>query len=81
MFKAKICRMGSKAEIIDLDNIPPTYQVVGYTEDMTPYRSKGGLCQRKELDNQPIIEGFLGPMWDGDMLRYETQELYNALSN
>lgn len=79
----------------------------GYTPDMTYKRSAGGLCQRMELDKQPKVDGYLGPMWDGyryilyngmmvyefekvdrDMiaekvaiLRYETQAVYNELSN
>ncbi len=35
---------------------------------------------RKELWNRPIIDGYVGPMWDGDKLRYETQEVYNMMS-
>lgn len=37
-------------------------------------------CPRPELWNRPKISGYVGPMWDGDKLRYETQEVYNALS-
>ena len=29
---------------------------------------------RAELQRQPIIEGFNGPMWDGDAVRYEEWE-------
>lgn len=36
--------------------------------------------QRAELQGQPIISGLLGPMWDGDAIRYENQEAYNRLS-
>ena len=36
---------------------------------------------RKELDNQPLVDGYLSPMWDGGMLRYETQEVYDMLSD
>lgn len=52
-----------------------------FTKDMTEYRNNGGLCHREELDDQPLLENYLGPMWDGDCLRYETQEAYNILSN
>jgi hypothetical protein len=51
-----------------------------FTDDLTKIRKLGGMCHRKELDNQPIIEGYLSPMWDGDKLRYETQEVYNRMS-
>ena len=33
------------------------------------------------LEDQPLIEGYLSPMLDGEMLRYETQEDYDRLTN
>ena len=36
--------------------------------------------RRPELRTAPKVDGFLGPMWDGDAIRYECQESYNALS-
>ena len=33
------------------------------------------------LEDQPIIEGYLSPSQDGNYLRYETQEVYDALSH
>ena len=40
---------------------------------------RGG--RRKTLNNQPKFSGLLGPMYDGSKkVRYETQEVYNALS-
>ena len=38
----------------------------GHTPDMTYKRVRGVLCQRQELDNQPKVAGYLGPMWDGE---------------
>lgn len=35
------------------------------TQDMSEYRAKGRTVQRAELDNQPIVDGYIGPMWDG----------------
>ena len=32
-----------------------------------------------DLEDQPLIDGYLGPMWDGGYLRYETQEVYDSL--
>jgi hypothetical protein len=55
-------------------------EATGLTDDLTEVRENGGLCHRKELDNQPIIKGYIGPMWDGGRLRYETQEVYDMLS-
>ena len=56
------------------------------TIDFHEERERGLLVHRKELDNQPMVEGYLGPMFDkidyGKIyLRYETQEVYNMLSN
>ena len=55
-------------------------KVLRYTDDLSLQRGRGELVHRKELDNQPIFEGYLSPMWDGDRLRYETQEVYNMMS-
>lgn len=38
----------------------------GHTTDMSRERLAGMLVRRKELDNQPKVDGFLGPMWDGE---------------
>lgn len=79
----------------------------GLTADNTLKRAMGCLCPRKELDNQPKVDGYYGPMWDGircvmndgsvkydfqvldktqvvysfGVLRYETEEIYEAMSN
>lgn len=58
---------------------------IGKTEDMEEYRKKGATTHRKELDNQPIVEEYLGPMFNGISygtihLRYETQEVYDIVS-
>lgn len=49
--------------------------------DWSEVRSVGGCVPCKELDNQPLVDDYLGPMWDGDKLRYETQEVYDCLSH
>lgn len=51
-----------------------------FNKDMSVYRKQGACCQRAELYNQPLVEGYLSPMWDGDKLRYETYEVYDMLS-
>ena len=43
-------------------------------------RDNGTMVQRIELHNQPKFAGLCGPMWDGDKVRYETWEVYDALS-
>lgn len=61
----------------DVKEVLNILECVGYTEDLTEVRKMGDLVHREELDNQPIFKGYLGPMWDGDGLRYETQEVYD----
>ena len=52
----------------------------GHTEDLSEVRARGGLVHRAELDNQPEVKGYCGPMWDGGCLRYETWDVYDMLS-
>lgn len=51
------------------------------TEDLSELRARGVCVHRAELDNQPMVDGYLSPMWDGDGIRYETQEVYDMLSH
>lgn len=39
-----------------------------YSEDLSLLRKAGRLVHGPELDNQPLVDGYLGPMRDG--LRY-----------
>ena len=41
----------------------------GDTGYMGRERAMGALVRREELDGQPTVKGYVGPMWDG--LRYE----------
>lgn len=50
------------------------------TEDLSELRARGVCVHRAELDNQPKVDGYLSPMWDGDGIRYETQEVYDMMS-
>lgn len=36
--------------------------------------------QRRELNGQPCFATLLGPMWDGDAVRYESAKVYEELS-
>ena len=58
------------------DNVFPAMDVRGF--EFSGINQRPGM--RKELDGAPIFVGLLGPMWDGDAVRYETQEVYNILS-
>ena len=49
------------------------------TEALTAIRNAGGCVHRHELDNQPMVDGYLSPMWDNGVLRYETQEVYDMM--
>lgn len=64
--------------------------IAGYSEDLSAIRAAGALCKRAELDNQPLIKGYLGPMYNGTkeldgvtytVIRYETAEVYKMMSN
>lgn len=50
------------------------------TENYSVKRMQGYCVPREELDSQPMVDGYLSPMWDGDHLRYETPEVYDMLS-
>ena len=52
----------------------------GKSEDYTELRNAGRCVPRAELDNQPVLPDYCGPMWDGDGLRYDTWEVYEQLS-
>lgn len=41
----------------------------GDTGSRARERAQGARVRREELDHQPTVKGYLGPMWDG--LRYE----------
>lgn len=62
---------------MDVETAKKAFRIKGYSKDWTKERQNGGCVPKKELDNQPIFEGYLSPMWDGGKLRYETQEVYD----
>lgn len=68
-----------KVETFDnIKDIP--YCLTSYTENLSLERSMGRCVHCKELDNQPIFYGWVGPMLDGGVLRYETEQVYDILS-
>lgn len=72
---------GLKATIVG-GELEGTYDVEDlwkYANGKTPASTDGPLS-RAILGNQPILPGYLGPMWNGDGLRYETPEVYRQLS-
>lgn len=58
----------------------------GRTKNLSKERSEGKLVHRAELDDQPTVKNYIGPMYngyykDGILLRYETKEVYNTFLN
>lgn len=39
------------------------------------------LLVNLDLEDQPMVDGYLSPMWDGGRLRYETQSAYDVNSD
>lgn len=64
-------------DVNDVLNILPCK---GYTEDLSEIRKQGGFVCREELDNKPIFEGYLSPMYDSGWLIYDTSKMYNIMS-
>lgn len=66
-----------KETYIEVDNVEEASSIFPFLI-MKDERHYDASC-RDELQNQPCFEGFIGPMWNGDGLRYETPEAYNAM--
>lgn len=53
--------------------------ITGFSDDLSELRARGVLCKRAELDNQPLVDGYLSPMYDGvrynvnGVLKYDFQ--------
>lgn len=72
----------SRNKVWEFDNekdVP--FVKIGVVENYEELRKQGACVHRAELDDQPVYTGWLGPMWDGGKLRYETQEVYDMLSH
>lgn len=67
-------------KFIPVEEVKAKYWNGRLSEDLSEARARGALVHRAELDNQPKVDGYCGPMWDGDCLRYETWEVYDMLS-
>ena len=53
----------------------------GFTERYSQAKNSNELLINLDLEDQPKVSGYVGPMLDGGQLRYETQEVYDILSN
>ena len=56
-------------------------KITGYTPRWSQMKFSNKNLINLSLEDQPIIEGYVGPILDGGVLRYETQEIYDGLSN
>ena len=67
-----------KFSVINLDdsNLHTVLQARGF--DFAGLEENRRL--RSELIGEPKFTGLLGPMWDGDGIRYEDEETYRILS-
>ena len=50
-----------------------------FTPRWSVMKEHNPLLINLDLEDQPLVDGYLSPMWDGGYLRYETQEVYDAL--
>lgn len=61
----------------NIENVVPALQVRGFRQvGAVPARE----YLRRELIGQPVFAGVIGPMWDGDAVRYEAPAANQALS-
>ncbi|HEY5588859.1 MAG TPA: hypothetical protein VIK86_07890 [Candidatus Paceibacterota bacterium] len=75
----KVVKELGKNEIYNsLEELQQNYEIMGYSTSQSV---------RKEMEESPKLKGLLGAMWDGltadgkGILRYETQAIYNMMSN
>jgi len=58
-------------------------QIVAARAAVEGFRCRGfnsNASQRHELQGAPKFTGLIGPMWDGDAIRYECSATYAELS-
>ena len=78
--RAVVVTSRSCMEFGSVDDLKHHFTIKGYTKDLSADRARGALVRRAELDNQPILDGFAGPMWDSNCLRYEDWQTYELMS-
>jgi hypothetical protein len=66
-----------KTEFADAEHAITGIEVRGYAFKRLNQDSR----HRVELQCQPVFEGLVGPMWDGDAIRYEDARACRALSS
>lgn len=66
---------GNKEGEYTVEDILNNFDIKGYVEPFENSRYKDS-----KIVGYPRIAGYLGPMWDGDAIRYESQDVYDTLS-
>lgn len=69
---------GVKAEVVggELEGVYDVEDLWKYADGKTP----GNYSSHEELNNQPKLPGYIGPMWNRDSIRYESPEVYRRMS-
>lgn len=71
--------------VVTMNGVKEYDTVEDLIKDYTPEDVELGTHLREELQNEYILEGLLGPMYDGEengrpVVRYEAEEVYDMLS-
>lgn len=66
---------GDKAGHYTAQDIVDNFEVRDYTDAF-----ENSIYRDSKIVGYPRIKGYVGPMWDGDKIRYETQEANNFFS-
>lgn len=56
-------------------DIIDNFDIKGYVEP-----SQNPIYTDSQLIGYPKIKGYIGPMWDGEKIRYESQDAYDFYS-
>lgn len=78
-------KMEKLYRVVTMNGVKEYDMVAELIKEYTPVAVELGAHLREELQNEYILEGLLGPMYDGEkdgrpVVRYETEEVYNMLS-
>lgn len=73
----RLVSSGGVKEYETVEELRKDFNIIGWSPE--------DGSRREELWEQPILEGFVGPMYDGTkdgkaVIRYETPEVYELLS-
>ena len=66
---------GDKQGKYTTQDILNDFEITGYKD-----APQNGIFKDSKIVGYPIIKGYLGPMWDGDKIRYESPEAYKFFS-